>query len=254
MHNPALHNPHLDGEPFLWEAGPVGVLLSHGFTATTAEVRLLAKRLHERGYTVAGPLLAGHGTQPADLNRVRWRDWVDSAEKMYTQLAARCDRVFLGGESTGGLVALYLAGEHPQAAGVLLYAPAIRLTITTMDRLRLYVGSLYMAQAERQSLDVSDKWQGYPGLPLKGVIQLLRFQSALRPRLPLVSQPVLIFQGRNDTTVHPAAGEIILQGVRSTVREHHWMERSSHPILLDAELEAVTDLTLQFMQRVVNPQ
>ena len=47
MTNPALHNPHLEGGPFFWEAGPVGVLLLHGYTATTAEMRPLAKRLHE---------------------------------------------------------------------------------------------------------------------------------------------------------------------------------------------------------------
>ena len=50
-----IHNPHLEGEPFFWEAGPVGVLLIHGFTATTAEVRPLAKILQQDGYTVSGP-------------------------------------------------------------------------------------------------------------------------------------------------------------------------------------------------------
>ena len=34
--NPALHNPQLEGEAFFWEGGPVGVLLSHGYSATTA--------------------------------------------------------------------------------------------------------------------------------------------------------------------------------------------------------------------------
>ncbi|NJN99970.1 MAG: hypothetical protein HC875_40615 [Anaerolineales bacterium] len=46
--NSALHNPHLPGDAFFWAGGPVGVLLSHGWTATTAEVRLLARHLHEK--------------------------------------------------------------------------------------------------------------------------------------------------------------------------------------------------------------
>ena len=254
MQNPALHNPQLEGGPFFWEAGPVGVLLSHGYTATTAEVRLLAKRLHEKGYTVAGPLLAGHGTCPDDLNHVTWRDWVDSAEKVYEQLAARCKQVFIGGESMGGVVALQLASQHPEAVGVLLYAPAIKLTMTTVDKIKLYAGSLFMSEVARESLDVSDKWQGYPGLPLKGAIQLLKMQGSVRQHLTQIKQPVIVFQGRKDTTVHPTAGDIILQGVNSTLKEHHWMERSSHAIIIDCELDAVADLTARFMEKTLKHQ
>ncbi len=254
MPNPALHNPHLEGGPFFWEAGPVGVLLSHGYTATTAEVRLLAKLLHERGYTVAAPLLAGHGTQPADLNHVSWRDWVSSAEKTYEQLVTCCKQVFIGGQSMGGVVALQLASQHPEAAGVLLYAPAIKLTMTTLDKIKLYAGSLFVSEVARESLDGSDKWQGYPGLPLKGAIQLLQMQDAVRQRLPMIKQPVIVFQGRKDTTVDVTAGDIILQGVKSTLKEHHWMERSSHAIPIDCELDEVADLTAHFIERTLKSQ
>lgn len=248
MTNPALHNPHLAGGPFLWEAGPIGVLLSHGYTATTVEVRPLAERLHEKGYTVAAPLLAGHGTNPADLNRVTWRDWVKDVEETYASLSARCNRVFVGGESMGGVLALYLASLHPEAAGGLLYAPAIRLSLGVPDKIKLYAGSLFLPQVARESLDACDKWQGYPGLPLKGAIQLLRLQDVTRKRLPQIHQPVIIFQGRKDTTVHPSAGEMILQRVSSRVKEHHWMEQSSHAVTLDCEVDAVAGLTLRFIE------
>ena len=39
------------------------------------------------------------------------------------------------------------------------------------------------------------------------------------------------------------AGDIILQSVRSTIKEHHWMEESAHPILIDNELDEVTKLS-----------
>jgi carboxylesterase len=250
-----LHNPHLEGEAFLWEAGSVGVMLSHGYTATTAEVRVFAKRLHEKGYSVAGPLLAGHGTRPEDLNRVTWQDWVESGEKVYEQLKSRCEHVILGGESMGGLVALYLAGRHPEVRGVMLYAPAIKLTISTADKVKLYLGSSFMPFAKREAMDASDKWQGYdPELPTRGIVQLLRFQDAVIKMLPKVSQPILVLQGRKDKTVDPSAGDIILRGVRSTIKEYHWMERSSHPILIDNELDAVTELSLRFIDNVLHSQ
>jgi carboxylesterase len=254
MQNPALHNPHLQGETFFWEAGSVGILLLHGYTATTAEVRLLGKRMHEKGYTVAGPLLAGHGTHPDDLNHVRWRDWVDSAEKMYTQLAARCQQVFVGGESMGGVIALDLASRHPEITGILLYAPAIQLTMTPLEKIKLYAGSLFISEVARASLDSKDVWQGYPGLPLKGAIELLRMQGAVRKHLPQIRQPVIVFQGRRDTTVQAGAGDVILQGVRSTLKEHHWMEKSAHAITLDCELDVVTELTVNFIDKVLESQ
>lgn len=254
MSSSALHNPHLAGEPFLWKAGSVGVLLSHGYTATAAEVRLLANRLHEKGYTVAAPLLAGHGTTSEDLNKVTWHDWVNSTEETYAQLKTHCDRVFIGGESMGGLVALYLASIHPEAVGVLLYAPAIQLNMTPLEKIKLYAASFFLAEIGRESLDSSDNWQGYPNLPLKGIVQLLKFQTAVRLSLPQIRQPVLVFQGRKDMTVHPSAGGMILQGVSSGVKEHHWMEQSAHAIILDCELDAVTELTLRFMEVVLKSQ
>ena len=91
-----MKNAHLEGGPFLWEAGPTGILLVHGYTATTAEVRPLAQALHARGYTVSGPVLPGHNSNPVDINKYSWRDWVAVVEEAYHVLFTRCDQVFLG--------------------------------------------------------------------------------------------------------------------------------------------------------------
>ena len=114
--NKALHNPHLDGDPFFLEGSKTGVFLSHGYTATAAEVRLLADKLHVAGYTVAGPLLAGHGTKVEDLNNATWQDWVESGEETLQKLFETCDQVWVAGESMGGVVALYLAAQNPKIA------------------------------------------------------------------------------------------------------------------------------------------
>lgn len=251
MTNSTLVNAHLEGDAFFWEAGPVGVFLSHGFTATSAEVRLLAQRLHAAGYTVAGPLLPGHGTAPEDLNRTTWRDWVRDGEAVYGRLAARCEKVFVGGESMGGVLALHLAAEHPEAAGAMAYAPAIKLALTTADLIRLHLFAPFMASVPKGASKPNDHWQGYPVNPLKGVIQLLRFGEDVRRRLPRIRQPILVVQGRLDTTVAPEAGDIIMQGVGSTIKEHYWMEQSTHVVLLDCELDRIAELTLRFVERAL---
>jgi carboxylesterase len=253
MQNSSLHNSHLDGSPFYMEGGSIGVLLIHGFTATPVEVRSLAKNLHEKGFTVAAPLLAGHGTTSDNLNHIRWADWVESAEKVYQKLTTNCEKVFVGGESLGGVLSLILASKYPEIAGVLLFAPAIKLTLNAFDKIKIHIGSLFISEVARSSMDSANDWQGYPGLPLKGAIQLLRIQAAAIKCLPLIKQPLLIFQGRKDTTVHPSAGDLIFQGVNSTIKEHHWMEQSSHAITIDCELAEVTLKCLNFMEKILKP-
>jgi carboxylesterase len=246
-----LVNPHLDGSAFHWLAGPTGVLLLHGFTATTVEVRDLARSLHTAGYTVSGPLLPGHYTQPNDLNRVCWQEWVETAERSYAQLAADCCTVVVGGESAGGLLALYLTSRHPEAAAVLAYAPALRLQLSAWTRLRLRLLAPFIASVPKPNAGQDTRWQGYPVYPLKGTLQLLRLQQQVRRLLPAVRQPLLLVQGRLDSSVHPGVPQEILAGVNSSVCELHWMAHSRHVVLLDLEQEQVEQITLDFLRRVL---
>jgi carboxylesterase len=252
-----IKNPHLEGDSFTWEGGPIGVLLVHGFTATTAEVRPLARFLYAHGYSVAGPLLPGHDTTPEDSNRYRWRDWVRSIEVAYRDLAARCPVVVAGGESAGALLTLYLASEHPEIACVLSYAPALKLTLRRREVAMLYLAAPFKPfVAKRQgapspSSGGNDLWRGYPVAPVRGTIELLRLQRVLRPRLPRVQQPILVVQGRNDPTVHPSAPEAIFRGVSSTVKELHWFDRSAHKVILDDERERVFAVTLAFLEQAL---
>ncbi|MCB8978315.1 MAG: alpha/beta fold hydrolase [Ardenticatenaceae bacterium] len=246
-----IHNPHLEGDTFFWPGNDVGILLLHGLTATTAEVRLLAEKLRAEGYTISAPLLPGHGTNPEDLNETTWHDWAWAAEKAYQHLATVCDQVFVGGESTGGALALYLAAQHKEIAGVLCYAPAIKLAIPTHDMVRLYVAAPLVNSMPKDNVGSNEYWQGYRVNPLRAVMELIRLGLEVRRQLPQISQPVLIMQGRNDKTVSADVGDIILEGVLSERVEQHWWEKSGHVILLEDELDEITAVTLNFIQKAI---
>jgi carboxylesterase len=224
MPDSTLKNPQLDGSAFYWEGGPVGILLVHGLTATAVEVRLFAQRLHDLGYTVAGPLLPGHGSTPAALNRTHWPEWVAEAEQVYLQMAKTCQSIILGGESAGAVIALYLASFHPEAVAVLAYAPAIKLAVSRLQEIELRLAAPFILATPKGDIDREDYWQGYKVNPLKATLQLIQFQKEALKRLPMVEQPLLVVQGRHDTTIHPTAGEIAMQAAGSTVKEMHWME------------------------------
>ena len=246
-----IYNSHLEGDSFFWEGGPSGILLVHGLTATTAEVRPLARFLHELGYAVAGPLLPGHLTTPEDANRHKWTDWAETVETAYRRLSARCDRVVVGGESTGAVLALHLASAHPEVAAILAYAPALRLKMRRRDTVRLRVAALFRAQLPKSRFRDDPLWQGYTVYPSRGAIELLRLQRATQARLSAIRQPLFIAQGRLDETVDPRVPELLLEKTRSQIKVVHWMEYSAHCVILDRERERVAELTRQFLDRVL---
>jgi len=211
---PTVHNAHLEGDPFFWEGGPAGILLSHGYTATTAEVRLLAERLHRQGYTVSGPLLPGHGTTPNEMNRCRWRDWDEALEAAYQQLAAKCERVFVGGESMGAMLALQVAARHPQVAGILAYAPAFQLH--RKPRVLSFLLSSFVSHMIKNDVDnINPNWKGYAVNPLRALRQLVGLQKEVGRHLNAIRQPLLIVQGRLDTAIDMRGAEMLYHGVGS---------------------------------------
>ena len=249
-----LQNPHLDGSPFFYAGGDTGVLLIHGYTATPVEVRLVGRYLHEHGYTISGPLLPGHGTTVEQINACTWRDWVDHAEGALAELASRCEQVFVAGESLGGLLSLYLGSEHPKIAGLIAYAPALR-TANRLAFLAPLLKPFIKTLTKRRAGDNPDsitnqRWQGYTVDPVPALAQVLALQRQVRRRLAKVTQPLLVFQGRLDTTLDPSGAEEIIAKVGTTDKELVWLDQSTHCLILDQEWETAAEGTLAFMRRI----
>ena len=252
--HPLIKNPHLEGDPFYFKGNSIGILLVHGFTATTAEVRPLGEFLHKRGFTVSAPLLPGHNTFPEDINNFTWRDWLAEVEEAFQEIAEECEIVFVGGESTGGLLALYLGTKHQEITGILTYAPALKLTLKPTDKIKLYALAPFVPYIEQEDEDDGLAWRGYRAKPLKGVIELLRLQKATLPLLGQIHAPTLVVQGRLDDTVDPDVPEMIAKGIKSGYVEIHWMEESSHCVALDKELEEVKQVTIDFVNKILEEE
>jgi len=110
-------------------AGNEGVLILHGFTGSPWEVRPVAERLASTGRSIAMPVLAGHGTNVADLDQTTWHDWLASAIAARAWLDRRCDTIHVVGLSMGGLLAVLVANDFGAArlGSLTLLAPAFTL-------------------------------------------------------------------------------------------------------------------------------
>ena len=98
-----------DAEPFSFDGGLIGVVVSHGFTGVPASMRPWAEHLAVAGYSVRLPLLPGHGASWRETNRSRWPEWYETVEASYRELATRCEKVFAMGLSMGGTLVTRLA-------------------------------------------------------------------------------------------------------------------------------------------------
>ncbi len=230
-----IRNPHLDGDTFFWQGNQIGVLLIHGFTATTAEVRLIAEKLHAVGYTTAAPLLAGHGTHPDELNQTRWQAWYQSVKQQYQQRLLDHKPIFIIAESMGTLLALKLAAEFPKTAGLLLFAPAIKIP----GLWRAPLMAPFINHLQKSGEDDGLPWKGYTVYPVKAAAEMLKLQKHVRRLLPKIKTPTLIFTGEHDQSIDPKAAEIILDAIGSDEKSHIHMADSPHCILLAHELDQV---------------
>lgn len=252
MTRPPFQNPQLDGSSVFWPGGKTGLLMLHGLTATTVEMQPLGRYFHERGYTVSAPLLPGHGTQISDLSRCRWQDWAKAAETAYFNISERCNTVILAGESMGGLLSLWLSSRYPEAAGVMVYAPAMQI-----HNLRAAVWMSPFIRTRDKSY-VSDKpsplerfpWQGYTQLSVPALAQLYRLQKVTRKALPLICQPALIFQGLKDATIQPSGANQVYNLLGTKEKQLILLDNSPHCIILGIDFDPVAQKSLEFVQKV----
>jgi carboxylesterase len=249
-----MQNPQFDPGPKFYRGGPDGILLLHGYTATPVEVSLLAEFLNQRGYTVSCPLLPGHGTRIEDLHRTTWKEWAAHAESALQSLIIDCNRCVVGGISLGGLISLYLAALHPEIKGTMLFSPAVYVGnrfAFMAHGLKYFVKALPKIRKRTDKSIINERWQGYTKDSLPAVSQLLNFQRHVRKKLPDISQPIIIFQGKLDETIRPEGAEEIFRRVNSGDKELIWLEESRHSLLLDFEWEKVAHLTSLFLSKVL---
>ncbi|NLG28085.1 MAG: hypothetical protein GX557_09250, partial [Chloroflexi bacterium] len=200
-------NVRLDPGPVYVSGGAVGCLLLHGLTGSPPEMRLLGEYLCERGLTVSIPLLAGHGTTAEELSRVRWQDWVVSTEAAWNELRRHCSLVFVGGLSLGSLLACHMAALHPEAGGLLVYSPAVKLANRWLGLASIlqYVVKQWPKGDDDDMTDPLGRqrtWH-YGSFPTHALHQVTKLQGVVRRELPLITVPAMVIYSTGDTTIHP---------------------------------------------------
>ncbi len=236
-------------EPFSVDGGPIGVLLSHGFTGSPASMIPWGRQLAGLGCTVRVPRLPGHGTTWQDMNRTRWQDWYGELDSALTELHARCDRVVVAGLSMGGCLALRLAEQRPKDVDALvLVNPAIsvaRFDIKLVPALQWVVPSMPGIGNDIKKADMDEI--GYDKTPLKALASQLKMWKDVRANLASVTQPMLFFRSDDDHVLDATSQNIILDGASSEVKDFVELKNSFHVATLDHDAPVIFDRTAAFI-------
>jgi len=245
--------PWLDPSPFLLPGGSVGCLLIHGFTGSPPEMRPMGDYLAEKGLTVSGPLLAGHGTTPQDLASTTWQDWCASVEMALEDLEQRCTKLFVGGFSLGSLLALHLAVNH-ELSGLILMSPALEIRDWRARFVPLlrHVVKFMPKDTDPQHSDLTDKeaykrFWSYDVDPVASVHQLLRLQKIVRSELGRIRVPTLVVYAAGDMAISPKSGPAAYDGIAARDKELVVLRNSGHGLVVDSECAFVFQKTHEWI-------
>jgi carboxylesterase len=240
-------------EPFFFPGNGIGCLLIHGYTGAPKEMRWIGEYLGNQGYTVLWIRLAGHATQPQDMRRTRWQDWITSVEDGYYLLKGCVDQVFVIGLSMGGILSLLFASQNPVSGVVPLstpYALPDDSRLPFIKIISLFVPWVKQGPPDWHNPEAAKDHVCYPYFPTRAVIQLGDLLREMRSALPRVQVPVLLIHSKQDTGVAPRNTEQIFTTIGSKDKQLFWVENSGHVIPREPDRHLAFKITDEFIGRV----
>jgi carboxylesterase len=190
-----------------------GILLLHGFAGSRRELTPLQKYLEDRGYIVSTPLLAGHGSTRKNLAASTYQDWIQSAMAAATELKDRCGKLSVVGFSMGGLVAVHICRKINVEKLIFINTPIYfwdvrRIAKNLAGNLPVYANHYFKACIEK---------------PIPALVEFLKILRKTKPLFSDITCPVIIFQTRNDDTVHHRSANFIYRHVKgaAVLQEYH---------------------------------
>jgi carboxylesterase len=238
-------------EPFFFQAGERAVLLLHGFTGTSADVRMLGRFLEKKGYTSYAPHYRGHGVPPEQLIETGPKDWWEDVRKGYETLKEKgYEKIAVAGLSLGGVLGLKLAMNVPLLGVVTMCSPMTMRTTEIMFQGVLKYAKEYKKiegkNGEQIQLELEAiRQKGMPSLP-----DLQKFVHDVRQDLDLIYAPILVIQSRNDEIINPESAHIIYENVESLDKKLIWFEESGHVVTLDREKDKLHQDVFQFLEKL----
>lgn len=236
-------------KPFTFEAGKRAVLLLHGFTGNTNDVKRLGRYLTERNYTVHAPLYKGHGGDPKTLIQSNPNDWWNSVIEGYDELRNRgYEEIAVAGVSLGGIFSLKLGEERPTKAIVTMSAPALAKNADSLQSRIVDYAINYkkLSGTYDETVDRPEKVAEMVRMPALDYLQGMINDTS--NKLGTIETPVHILRGLEDDEYYCESADLIYSSVHSRIKSVKTFVNSGHILTLGKERDLVFEEVYRFFE------
>ena len=235
-----------------------GVLLIHGFSASTNEFHHLTGLLQERKIPYYIPMLTGFGMDTTkNLRHITTKDWLRDVINAYRLLHSVCDEVSIVAHSMGCTLALYLAQNYP-VRKLILSAPYImaKSNQQLLKKLLLTPGTSQLICFFRSTIKKNNKNDlkkiseskrfVYTEVPIQSVKTLWALTDKIDLRKLLYGE-IYILNGKNDGTIEI---ERVLDKFNLAGHSYRLITfaNSGHNILEDKEYVEATEAVVRILE------
>lgn len=236
-------------KPFFFKAGPRAVLLLHGFTGNSADVRMLGRFLEKNGYTSLAPHYAGHGVAPEELVHTGPEDWWKDAEAAYQQLVNEgYTEIAVAGLSLGGVFTLKIGYTFPVKGLVTMCAPMYMKTTDLMYEGVLEYAREYKKYEGKDASLIEEEMEAFQQQPMESLAGLRDLIADVRAHVDHVYAPLFVVQGTKDKVINTDSANVIYNEAESFDKNIKWYEESGHVITLGKEKNQLHEDILAFLE------
>ncbi len=238
-------------KPFTFKAGKRAVLLLHGFTGNSADVRMLGRYLQERGYTCHAPVYKGHGVPPEELVTSGPEDWWKDVTQAYEYLQNEgYDEIAVAGLSLGGVFSLKLGYTLPIKGIVTMCAPMYIKSEEVMYEGVLHYAKEYKRLEGKSREEIETEMAAFQKTPMKTLKALQDLIADVRRHVDMIYAPTFVVQARHDDMINTDSANIIYNEVEATVKKIKWYEESGHVITFDKERDQLHEDVYAFLEQL----
>lgn len=236
-------------KPFTFEGGKRAVLLLHGFTGNSADVRMLGRFLEKKGYTSHAPQYKGHGVPPEELVHFGPDDWWEDVVNGYQYLKSLGHtEIAAVGLSLGGVFSLKLAYTLPIKGVVPMCAPMHIKSEEVMYKGILDYAREYKRQEGKSTEQIEREMAKFQETPMKTLKALQQLIADVRQHVDMIYTPTFVVQSRHDHMINTDSANIIYNEVEADHKQLKWYENSGHVITLDRERDVLHEDIYQFLE------